>query len=179
MKKIVILSTSLRQNSNSDRLAKEFARGAIEAGHEVTYIRLLDKNIHFCIGCLACQKSGVCVLQDDMTSILAAMKAADSIVFATPIYYYEMRGQMKTLLDRSNPLFSAEYQFRDIYLLMSAAEEEEDIMERTVQSLGGWIECFDKTVLKGVVRGVGVTDVNEMKEKEEFLLQAYKLGKQA
>ena len=49
MKKIVILSTSLRQNSNSDRLAKEFARGAIEAGHEVTYIRLLDKNIHFCI----------------------------------------------------------------------------------------------------------------------------------
>ena len=52
MKKIVILSTSLRQNSNSDRLAKEFARGAIEAGHEVTYIRLLDKNIHFCIGCL-------------------------------------------------------------------------------------------------------------------------------
>ena len=168
MKKIVILSTSLRQNSNSDRLAKEFARGAIEAGHEVTYIRLLDKNIHFCIGCLACQKSGVCVLQDDMTSILAAMKAADSIVFATPIYYYEMSGQMKTLLDRSNPLFSAEYQFRDIYLLMSAAEEEEDI-----------IECFDKTVLKGVVRGVGVTDVNEMKEKEEFLLQAYKLGKQA
>ena len=178
-KKVLIISTSLRGGSNSDILANECAKGAKEAGHDVELLSLKGKDIKYCIGCLSCQRTGMCVQKDDIADIMAKVKNAEVIVYATPIYYYEMSGQMKTLLDRSNPLFSAEYQFRDIYLLMSAAEEEEDIMERTVQSLGGWIECFDKTVLKGVVRGVGVTDVNEMKEKEEFLLQAYKLGKQA
>ena len=52
------------------------------------------------------------------------MLTADVIVFATPIYYYEMSGQMKVLLDRANPLYESDYQFRDVYLLATAADQE-------------------------------------------------------
>ena len=55
----------------------------------------------------------------------------------TPIYYYNMCGQMKTLLDRANPLFSANYQFRDVFLLAAAAEEDEHIVDGAVTGLQG------------------------------------------
>ncbi len=59
-------------------------------------------------------------------------------------YYYEMSGQMKTLLDRANPLYGDDYHFTDIYLLTSAAEDEEHVPSRAISGLEGWIECFDR-----------------------------------
>ena len=56
-----------------------------------------------------------CVIRDDAAAIAEQMRQADMIAFASPIYYYEMSGQMKTLLDRANPLYSSDYAFRDIY----------------------------------------------------------------
>mgnify|MGYP004660941319 FL=1 len=96
-KKVLIISTSLRRGSNSDMLANECAKGAKEAGHDVEYISLKGKEIKYCIGCLSCQKTGVCVLKDDVADIMVKVKEAEVIVYATPIYYYEMCGQMKTL----------------------------------------------------------------------------------
>ena len=110
-KKVLIISTSLRGGSNSDILARECERGAKEAGHEVEYISLKGKEIKYCIGCLACQTKGSCVLKDDVAEIMAKVKDAEVIVYATPIYYYEMAGQMKTLLDRLNPLYPSDYAF--------------------------------------------------------------------
>ena len=124
MKTVLIISTSPRKGGNSEILADEFAAGAREAGHDVEKVCLYDKTINFCKGCLACQKTQRCVIHDDADAIARKMKDADVLVFATPIYYYEMCGQMKTMLDRANPLFPAEYAFRDIYLLASAEENE-------------------------------------------------------
>ena len=62
MKKVVVISTSLRHGSNSDMLADQFAKGAKAAGSEVEKISLVDKSIQFCKGCLACQKLGRCVM---------------------------------------------------------------------------------------------------------------------
>ena len=119
MKKILVISTSLRHDSNSDALAEAFAKGAAEAGNEVESITL-----KVCTGCLACQKTQKCVIADDAPAIVDKMYAADVIAFATPIYYYGMSGQLKTLLDRANPLYTTDYHFRDIYFLSSAAEED-------------------------------------------------------
>ena len=93
-KNVLIISTSLRAGSNSDILARECERGAKEAGNEVEFISLKGKQIKYCIGCLACQSKGSCVLKDDMPEIIAKVKKAEVIVYATPIYYYEMAGQM-------------------------------------------------------------------------------------
>ena len=94
-KKVLIISTSLRGGSNSDILAKECEKGAKEAGHEVEYISLKGKDIKFCIGCLNCQTKGICVLKDDVAEIMEKVLAAEVIVYATPIYYYEMSGQIE------------------------------------------------------------------------------------
>lgn len=175
-KKVLIISTSLRKGSNSEALAREFAKGAERAGNTVEMVSLADKTIGFCTGCLACQKTKRCIIRDDADLIVQKMLTAEVITFATPVYFYEMSGQMKTLLDRSNPLFPSDYAFRDIYLLATAAEDEESAMDGAVNGLTGWIDCFEKVSLKGVVRGVGVTDPGEI-EGNLVLRESYELGK--
>lgn len=159
-KKILVISTSLRKTSDSDTLAEQFVKGAIEAGHEVEKIRLLGKDIKFCQGCLGCLKTNRCVIHDDADAIVQKMKDADVLVFATPIYYYEMSGQMKTLLDRANPLYSSDYKFRSVYLIATAAEDSDEACQRAVSGLEGWVECFPKANLDGVVFGGGTDQLN-------------------
>ena len=175
-RKTVILSTSPRKNSNSEALAEAFAKGAMEAGNTVEIIRMREKNIRFCLGCIACQKTGKCIIRDDMATIVPKMEQADVLVFATPIYYYEMSGQMKTLLDRANPLFVSDYRFRDVYFISCAAENEDFVPQRAMSGLEGWIECFEKARLAGSVFGGGVTETGEI-EGSPALDKAYALGK--
>ena len=162
MKKVLVIGTSLRAHSNSQVLADAFAQGAREAGNEVEELSLRGKTLKFCQGCLACQKIGKCVMDDDANGIAEKMKNADVIAFATPIYYYEMSGQMITLLDRVNCLFDSDYRFRDIYLLSAAAEDEAEVDEGAVHGLKGWIACFEKSRLAGTVVAAGVTDPGEI-----------------
>ena len=176
-KRILVLSTSPRIGGNSETLADVFIKGAEEAGHETKKICLYDKKIEFCKGCLGCQTTGKCILRDDAERIIAQMKAMDVLVFATPIYFYEMSGQMKTLLDRTNPLFPAEYEFRDIYLLATSADEEESSMEAAVKGLEGWISRFEKSRLAGVVRGTGADKKGAIEECGEALSAAYEMGR--
>ena len=175
-KQILVISTSPRKGGNSDTLADEFIRGARQAGNRVEKISLHDKTIGFCRGCLSCQSTGRCVIRDDADAIAQDMLTADVIVFATPIYYYGMCGQMKTMLDRANPLFPSDYQFRDIYLLAAAAEEEEHTVDGAIAGLQGWISCFEKARLAGTVFAGGVTSVGEV-QGHPALKQAYEMGK--
>ena len=177
MKKVLIISTSLRRNSNSDYIAREFERGAKDAGNEVEFVSLIGKKIDFCIGCLTCQLTQECVIKDDANEIAEKVKNADVIVYATPIYYYEMSGQMKTLIDRMNCLFPSDYKFRDVYLLAASAEDEESAMDGAVKGVQGWVDCFEKANLAGVIRGTGLTETGEAKKDEEVLKKAYEMGK--
>lgn len=175
-KRILIIKTSLRSNSNSDALADAFAKGAEESGNTVKQISLRGKNIAFCRGCLACQQLGRCVIQDDAISIAEQMKTAEVIVWATPIYYYEMSGQMKTLIDRANSLFPSDYAFRDIYLLTAAAEDEDGVDEGAIQGLNGWIACYEKAHLAGTIFAGGVNDAGDI-NGHPALKKAYEMGK--
>lgn len=175
-KNVLILSTSPRKGGNSDLLADAFLDGAVKVGHQAEKISLHNKEIHFCRGCMACQQTQKCVIKDDVAEILEKLRRADVVVFATPIYYYEMSGQMKTLIDRINPLFPSEYAFRDIYLLATAADEEESAMDGAVKGLEGWIACFEKTRLAGVLRGVGVDGMGAIKNVPALLEQAAQMG---
>ncbi|HIS63916.1 MAG TPA: flavodoxin family protein [Candidatus Avoscillospira avistercoris] len=175
-KTVLVLSTSPRKGGNSDALADAFVRGAQKAGNQVEKITLYDKTIGFCKGCLSCQNTQRCIIWDDADAITQKMLTADVIAFATPIYYYGMCGQMKTLLDRANPLFPAAYQFRDIYLLAAAAEADEHTVDGAVTGLQGWIDCFEKARLAGTVFAGGVTAVGEI-QGHPALQRAYETGK--
>lgn len=174
MKKVLVISTSLRKG-NSLALAERFVDGAKKAGNNVELVSLIDKKIDFCRGCFACLEKGKCILNDDANEIVAKMKQADVIAFATPVYYYSMSGQMKTLLDRANSLYDTDYKFTDIYLLATSAESEEDTMDKTIVSLEGWIECFERASLKGVVKGFGVTNIGDIKNNKA-LVDAFEMG---
>ena len=86
MKKVLIISTSPRKAGNSQALADAFMKGAKDANNLVEKVELYDKKINFCLGCLACQKSGQCVIKDDANAIVEKMRDADGMVFVTPIY---------------------------------------------------------------------------------------------
>ncbi len=174
-KRVLVISTSIRPNSNSETLAKSFAYGAEAAGNSVEYISLKDKHIEFCKGCLACQTTGRCVIKDDVAKIMDEVLNADVVVWASPIYYYEMSGQMKTLIDRLNPMYSKDYKFRDIYFLTVAAEDEPYVPERAISGLQGWIDCFDKAVLKGSLFCGGVNTAGEI-QGNESIDKAYVMG---
>ena len=174
-KKVLILSTSPRIGGNTDILAGEFARGAADAGNEVEKICLADKAIGFCRGCLACQKTQRCVIRDDAGAIVQKMLTADVIAFATPIYYYEMSGQMKTMIDRANSLYDSDYKFTDIYMLTTAAEDEPEVPNRAIGGLTGWIDCFDRAHLSGSVFAGGVNESGTIKG-HSALKKAYEMG---
>lgn len=176
MKKVLIITSSLRGRSNSDILAAAFAEGAREAGHEVTEISLKGKNIGFCRGCLACQKTGRCVIADDARPICDAVKDADVLVFASPVYYYSISGQLKALLDRLNPLFAADYAFREVYFLSSAAEDSEEAAENPKTAVQGWVDCFEQARLAGTVFAGGC-DVPGAIEGHPALDEARAMGR--
>ena len=176
MKKVIVISTSLRRGSNSDMLADQFIAGAESAGHEVEKISLLGKNIQFCKGCLGCQNLGRCVINDDVNAIMDKVLKADVVCWATPIYYYEMSGQMKTLIDRMNAMYEQDYHFRDVYLLTTAAEVEESTPKRAETGLTGWIDCYPKSSLAGTLFCGGVNDAREIQGNAK-LQEAFELGK--
>lgn len=174
-KKILVISTSLRKDSNSQALAEAFAKGAESAGNEAELISLRGKQISFCRGCFACLKRGRCVIEDDAPAIVEKMHGAQVLAFATPIYYYEMSGQMKTLLDRANSLFDGDYAFTQVYLLAAAAEDEEQTPRRAISGLEGWVECFPRAALAGTVFAGGLNGEGEI-AGHPALKKAYDMG---
>ena len=176
MKKVAIVSSTLRPNGNSEFLAKACERGAKEAGNEVEFISLKGKTVNYCIGCLACQRIGKCVLKDDVNELLETIKNADVLVFATPIYYYEMSGQLKTFLDRLNPLFPTDYKFRKVYMIATAADDGEYVFEKAYNGLLGWVDCVEKARLKGIVTGGGIGGANAAPKHADVMRKAYELG---
>lgn len=175
-KRVVIISSSPRKGGNSDTMADEFLKGTVEAGNTAVKINIRDMELKFCIGCLSCQRTGKCVLSDGMNELYDTVQHADILVFATPVYYYGMTGQLKTFLDRLNPLFSKDNSFKDVYLLMSAAEEEMSAMDGTINGAQCWIGCFDGVAIKDVLCGIGLTDPRDI-DKTDFKRLAYEMGK--
>ena len=176
MKHVLIISTSLREGSNSEIAAREIEKGVLDGNNEAEFISLKNKNIAFCKGCLACQKLKRCIIEDDANEITDAIAYSDVIVFVTPIYYYEMSGQMKTLIDRANSLYVRERKFKEVYLVSVSAEEEEKVIDGALKGVQGWVDCFEGVQLKGHLSLGGFNNPNEIKGKER-LQDAYLFGK--
>lgn len=176
MKNILILSSSPRRGGNSDTLCDEFLRGAVDAGHTAEKIFLRDKTIHYCTGCSTCSLQGKpCPQRDDMPEILDKMVAADIIVMATPVYFYTMSAQMKTLIDRCCGLYT-QMTDKEFYFIVTAAEDEQAKMERTIDTFQGFLDCLEGATIRGVVYGLGVWGVGEI-TGNPALAESYAMGR--
>ena len=176
-KKILIITTSLRNGSNTDILAKEFMRGAEEKGHSTEIISLKNKKIGFCKACYYCQKEHKCIQNDSVNEILEKMLHSDVIVFATPVYFYEMSGILKTLLDRTMPIYFENCRFREVYVISASTDSDNHSADRLISGIKGWIECFPNVKLCGTICGAGAGKPESVKNHSAFS-QAYYMGKE-
>lgn len=175
-KKVLILSSSPRRGGNSDTLCDEFMRGAIEAGNEAEKIFLRDKTIHYCTGCSTCSLHGKpCPQKDDAADVINRMLEADVIVMATPVYFYTMSAQMKTLIDRCCGLYT-QMTGKEFYFIVSAAEDDKQKMLRTIDTFQGFLDCLENPVAEGTVFGLGVWHVGEIKGNPA-MAEAYEMGR--
>ena len=109
MKKILVLNGSPRKGGNTTALVEEVVSVAKENNVEVKTYQLNDMNIKGCQGCNACKKQGRCVLKDDMQELYDEIQSASGIVFATPVYMWQMTSQLKTAMDRLYPFLNPDY----------------------------------------------------------------------
>ena len=175
-KRVLILSSSPRRGGNSDTLCDEFMRGAVEGNNEVEKIFLRDKTIHYCTGCSVCSlEKKPCPQKDDAAGIIEKMLAADVIVMSTPVYFYTMSAQMKTLIDRCCGFYT-EMKDKEFYFIATAAEDDRKLLERTIDTFQGFLDCLERPVIKGVIFGTGVWHVGEIKDKPA-MQEAYAMGR--
>ena len=167
MKNILVLSSSPRKNGNSDILCEQFIKGAKESGHNTEKIYISDMKINYCTGCGVCNTTGKCVQHDGMEELCEKMLKADVIVFAAPVYFYSMCGQMKVFIDRLVPVYTK--------LLNS----EKANLNSTVEAIRGLTrDCMEGTVEKGIILGSGSTEKGDVKNTPAYL-EAYEMGKKA
>jgi multimeric flavodoxin WrbA len=141
-KNVLVLIGSPRKGGNTDHLGNEFIRGTQEAGHDTEKIYLKDKKIGGCLGCFACQRNGGrCVQKDDMDELYEKIKAADVIVFASPVYFYTWTAQMKAVIDRTVALESG-LANKTFYLISTGQAPEEKYMTIMIDSFRKYIGCF-------------------------------------
>lgn len=174
-KRVLVISGSYRKGGNSDTLCDEFIKGATASGNNIEKINLREKKIEFCTGCYACQNTGKCIQKDDVQEILDKMEKADVIVMATPIYFYTMCGQMKTLIDRTVSVYG-HMSNKDMYFIMTAFDSNKNNFMRTLEEFRGFMDCYSDFREKGVLFGTGVYEIGAVKNTPH-MKQAYDMGK--
>ncbi len=175
MSRVLVISTSLRGGSFSEDLATHFCDGARAAGHDVEFVSLKGKRILFCKGCVQCQNTKRCIINDSATAIVEKIRTAEVVVWATPIYFYSMSGQMKVLLDRCNPIYVSDYSIRDVYLLATCADESQTAIEGALRCVQGWVDCLPGTRIAGTLCATGLPVDKSL--GEDVKRKAYEMGK--
>ena len=175
MKVIVLLGSPNREGSTSI-LAKEFVRGATEAGHECEVLEICQMDIHPCIGCVACGYEGPCVQKDDTEIIRAKMLSCDMVVFATPLYYYGMSAQLKMVIDRfcayNTSLNKKNLKSVLLTVAWNSADWTFEALVSHYKTLVRYINFEDK----GMVLGYGCGTPG-MTQNSKYPQEAYNLGR--
>ena len=106
--------------------------------------------------------------KDDVSEILEKMIKADIIVLASPIYFYSITGQMKTLIDRSYAKFNLLSNKEFYFILSCAAPYEEpykDDLDIAINSFRGFIKCLPNAIEKNVIIGDNMASMEIEKNK--------------
>ena len=173
--KIVVLEGSTNKNGSSNLLADCFKQGAEEAGHSVDVVDTAHANIHPCIGCIHCGYEGPCVQKDDMEMFREKILSADMLVFVTPLYYYGMSAQLKTMIDRFCAFNSSIQRKHMKSALLTVAWNSDDwtfeALEVHYKTLVRYLNLEDM----GMVLGYGC-GTPSMTQHSKYPQQAYSLG---
>ncbi|MDX9714054.1 MAG: flavodoxin family protein [Dissulfurispiraceae bacterium] len=107
--KVIALNGSPRTGGNTDLLLMEAVRAARDAGAETEIFNLNSMAIKPCQDCGFCTKSGRCIIKDDMYDLYDAIRRADRIILGSPIFFFNLSAQAKTMIDRCQSFWSEKY----------------------------------------------------------------------
>ena len=175
MKKVIIITSSYRDNGNSNTLAKAFKEGAESVGNQVEIISLKQNHIAPCIGCCYCQVHGECFMKDKLNEILNKIIACDVFVFASTTYYYSENGNLKNFIDRTFAKF-IKIKNKDFYYIGSSSDTSKASIDGAIQTVGGFLKCVENVKLKCIVYGIGLTNEGDTKYSKS-LKESYEMGK--
>lgn len=181
MMKILIVEGG-RRNGNTDKIARQFAKGAETAGHEVEIEYLVGKKMNGCIDCQTCQKNGgICIWKDDLPPVFEKMLNADILVFACPVYYYGITAQLKMFIDRSYA-WQSKVKSKKLYFITTCAAPEispyKEKIQYAVDSVTGYADCFngEMTFVKSIT-GWDMFECPDITQHEAYK-EAFKTGKE-
>ena len=174
--RIVVLMGSPNRNGSTSILVENFVKGVTEAGHDCEVIDVCHADVHPCTGCVACGYEGQCVQKDDEEMIRAKLLASDMVVLATPLYYYGMSAQLKTVVDRFCAYNSSLNSRRLKSALLTVAWNADDwifeALEAHYKTLVRYINFDDK----GMILGYGCGSP-ALTQRSRYPEEAYKLGR--
>ncbi len=173
---IIVLQGSPNRRGSTYLLADSFRQGAESAGHAVEIIDVAHENIHPCTGCVHCGYEGPCVQKDGVGSIRQKILTADMLVFATPLYYYGMSAQLKTLVDRFCAFNASLTRKRMKSALLAAAWNSDgwtfEALAAHYRALVRYLAFKDMGMILG-----GGCGTPSMTAASRYVRQAYELGK--
>lgn len=175
MSRIVVLVGSMRKGGNTDLLAHAFAEGAGKK-NTVEIVSVADYKVNPCIGCNSCftREGNQCFQKDDMLKIYEKLKIADTVVIASPVYFYGISAQLKAIIDRLHTPMRNEFRVKKLALLLVGAatlSELFDAIKLQYQLVLNFFHLKDA----GMVLVRGVKDVGEIRQTKA-LKEAYDLG---
>lgn len=173
--KIVVLEGSPNRHGSSNMLADCFKQGAEDAGHTVEIIDAAHADIHPCTGCIHCGYEGPCVQKDDMEKFRRQILDADMMVFVTPLYYYGMSAQLKTLIDRFCAFNSSIQRKHMKSALLAAAWNSDDWTFEALESHYHTLVRYLNLQDMGTVLGKGCGSPS-MTKHSPYTQRAYELG---
>lgn len=172
-KNVLVISASPRRGGNTDLLCDEFVKGAKEAGGNVEKVFLDDYKIDFFHEQL--EQSADSISEGDQAPlIIDKMVKADIIVLSSPVYYMNIDGQLKALMDRCyrNEGLSG----KEFYYITACADNEDSTAETAIFAFRGFVVCLPEPVERGMVKAVGLGRKGAV-EGTQFMQDAYNLGK--
>ncbi|WP_036613079.1 flavodoxin family protein [Oribacterium sp. P6A1] len=173
---ITVLLGSPNKKGSTSILVDEFKRGAEESGHTVEILDVCHMIINPCIGCVKCGYEGPCVQKDDTEIVKSKLLTSDMVVFATPLYYYGMSAQLKTVIDRfcayNSSLNSRHLKSALLSVAWNSDDWTFDALEAHYKTLVRYINFEDKGMVLG--RGCGTPS---MTLRSRYPKKAYELGK--
>ena len=181
--KIVAVLGSPRPQGNSSTLARAFLLAAGERGAEITEYLLNDMDYQGCQGCGACKtKSEICVLADDLAPVFKAVKEADLLVLASPVYFGDLNGQLKCFFDRTYSFFNPDFSSRvppgkKAVLILVQANPEETEFADIFPRYRRWLRMYGYDPIR-LLRVTGVREPGEVASQAAALDAAAALARE-
>lgn len=180
---IVVINGSPRKGGNTDALLEKLMEGAWSTEADIRHFRLRDLDIHNCIGCCTCKAESTCHFDDDMTGIRRSIQKCGLMVFASPNYWCEITGLMKTFIDRlyfyHHPENGHLISGKKALILTTLGEKDNveyesavlaEFYRRLFKSLN--VEILDRMLFSGLMEKDGIL------KKPEYLERAFLIGKE-